>query len=33
MPVVKKKYSLSSLLAQVTEKNKHSEAQTANPVG
>jgi antitoxin MazE len=33
MPVAQKKYSLSSLLAQVTEENKHSEVQTGNPVG
>lgn len=33
MPVVKKKHSLSSLLAQVTEENKHSEIETGTPVG
>ena len=33
MPVVKKKYSLSTLLAQVTEENQHSEVQTGAPVG
>ena len=33
MPVVKKQYSLSSLLAKVTDENKHSEVQTGATVG
>ena len=32
-PVEKKKYSLHSLLSQVTEENLHSEVSTGNPVG
>lgn len=33
MPVAKKTHSLSSLLAQVTEENIHSEVETGTPVG
>jgi antitoxin MazE len=33
MPVAKKKYSLSSLLAKVTEENKHTVVETGAPVG
>ena len=33
MPVVKKKYSLSDLLSQVTDENLHAAVDTGKPVG